>query len=205
MGSKRGKRVLRGIATEEIARTLGETSTATEYHELFLKAQKTYIAKLWNGEYFRYDTESEYRESVQADQLAGQWYANMTGLGDLVPPQMQVAAAKKIYAFNVVKFGDGQMGAANGMSVDGSIIRDNEQALEVWAGTSFGVAALMLSEGMKDEAYRTAWGIYHVIYESKGYWFRTPEAWDVSGNFRASMYMRPAAVWAMEMLPKERQ
>jgi non-lysosomal glucosylceramidase len=191
-------------ATEEMARTLGESNTATDYHELFLKAQKTYIAKLWNGEYFRYDTESEYRESVQADQLAGQWYANMTGLGDLVPPQMQVAAAKKIYAFNVMKFGDGQMGAVNGMSANGSI-GDNEQALEVWAGTSFGVAALMLSEGMKDEAYRTAWGIYHVIYESKGYWFRTPEAWDETGNFRASMYMRPAAVWALEMLPKERQ
>jgi non-lysosomal glucosylceramidase len=188
-------------ATEEIARTLGETNTATEYHELFLKAQKTYIAKLWNGEYFRYDTESEYCESVQADQLAGQWYANMTGLGDLVPPQMQVSAAKKIYAFNVMKFGDGKMGAVNGMAADGSI-GNNEQALEVWAGTSFGVAALMLSEGMKDEAYHTAWGIYHVIYESKGYWFRTPEAWDVSGNFRASMYMRPAAVWALEMLPK---
>ena len=36
---------------------------------------------------------------------------------------------------------------------------------------------------MKDEAYKTAWGLYHVIYESKGYWFRTPEAWDITGNF----------------------
>jgi non-lysosomal glucosylceramidase len=52
---------------------------------------------------------------------------------------------------------------------------------------------------MKDEAYKTARGVYHVIYEAKGYWFRTPEAWDDTGNFRASMYMRPAAVWAMEM------
>jgi non-lysosomal glucosylceramidase len=57
---------------------------------------------------------------------------------------------------------------------------------------------------MRDEAYHTARGLYHVIYESKGYWFRTPEAWDVSGNFRASMYMRPAAVWAMEMIPQPR-
>ena len=96
------------------------------------------------------------------------------------------------------------MGAANGMAADGSIIRDNEQAPEVWVGTSFGFAALLLSEGMRDEAYRTAWGLYHVIYESKGYWFRTPEAWDVNGNFRASMYMRPAAVWAMEMIPQPR-
>ena len=187
-------------ATEEIANTLGDEETATEYHQLFLKAQKSYIDKLWNGKYFRYDTESEYRDSVQADQLAGQWYANLTGLGDLVPRDMQLSAATTIFEFNVMKFGGGEMGAANGMSADGSIIRDNEQAPEVWVGTTFGFAALLLSEGMKDEAYHTAWGLYHVIYESKGYWFRTPEAWDIDGNFRASMYMRPAAVWAMEMM-----
>jgi len=188
-------------ATEEMARTLGDEKTANEYHQLFLKAQKNYIDKLWNGKYFRYDTESEYRDSVQADQLAGQWYANLTGLGDLVPRDMQLSAAKTIFEFNVMKFGGGEMGAANGMSADGSIIRDNEQAPEVWVGTTFGFAALLLSEGMKDEAYHTAWGLYHVIYESKGYWFRTPEAWDIDGNFRASMYMRPAAVWAIEMMP----
>jgi non-lysosomal glucosylceramidase len=189
-------------ASEEMARTLGESNLADGYHQLFLKAQKNYIDRLWNGKYFRYDTESEYRDSVQADQLAGQWYANMTGLGDLVPHEMQVAAAKKIFEFNVMRFGGGKMGAANGMAADGSIIRDNEQAPEVWVGTSFGFAALLLSEGMSEEAYDTAWGLYHVIYESKGYWFRTPEAWDVDGNFRASMYMRPAAVWAMEMIPR---
>jgi non-lysosomal glucosylceramidase len=115
---------------------------------------------------------------------------------------MQLAAAKKIFAFNVMKFGSGEMGAANGMNADGSIMRDNEQGQEVWVGTSWGFAALLLSEGMHDEAYRTAWGLYHMIYQSKGYWFRTPEAWDVEGNFRASMYMRPAAVWAMEMVPE---
>jgi non-lysosomal glucosylceramidase len=187
-------------ATEQIAHTLGDEKTASEYHQLFLKAQKSYIDKLWNGKYFRYDTESEYRDSVQADQLAGQWYANLTGLGDLVPRDMQLSAAKTIFEFNVMKFGGGELGAANGMSAEGSIIRDNEQAPEVWVGTTFGFAALLLSEGMKEEAYHTAWGLYHVIYESKGYWFRTPEAWDIEGNFRASMYMRPAAVWAMEMM-----
>jgi non-lysosomal glucosylceramidase len=189
-------------ASEETGRALGENQAADQYRSLFQKAQKTYIDKLWNGEYFRYDMESEYRDSIQADQLAGQWYANMTGLGDLVPREMQISALKKIFANNVMKFGNGEMGAANGMTANGNIIRDNEQAQEVWVGTSFGLAALLLSEGLKDEAYRTAWGIHRVIYESKGYWFRTPEAWDDTGNFRASMYMRPAAVWAMEMSGK---
>ena len=61
-------------------------TTAAEYHTLFRKGQKTYINKLWNGEYFRYDTsKANIEDAIQADQLAGQWYANMTGLGDIVP------------------------------------------------------------------------------------------------------------------------
>jgi non-lysosomal glucosylceramidase len=58
----------------------------------------------------------------------------------------------------------------------------------------------MLQEGLRDEAFRTVRGVYEVVYERKGYWFRTPEAWDETGMFRASMYMRPAGIWAMEML-----
>jgi non-lysosomal glucosylceramidase len=186
-------------AAEEIARILGDSAAAGKYHDLFTKSQASYIKKLWNGSYFSYDTMSEYRDNVQADQLAGQWYANMTGLGDLVPRDMQRKALKRIYDFNVMKFANGEMGAANGMGANGQIITTNEQVQEVWTGTTFGLAALMLSEGMRDEGYKTAWGVYHVTYETKGYWFRTPEAWDITGNYRASMYMRPAAIWAMEM------
>ena len=188
-------------AAEEMARTLGDTSSVAKYHELFTRGQASYIKKLWNGEYFLYDTESEYKDDIQAEQLAGQWYANMTGLGNLVPPEMQRKALKKVYDFNVMKFGNGEMGAVSGMAADDTIIHknDNQQVGEVWTGATFSVAALMLSDGMKEEAYRTAWGVYHVVYETKGYWFRTPEAYDITGNFRASMYMRPAGIWAMEM------
>ena len=186
-------------AAEEIGKQLGEPEKAKQYHDLFARAQASYVKKLWNGEYFLYDTESVYKDDIQADQLAGQWYASMTGLGDIVPAQMQKSAAHKIFDFNVKKFADATMGAVNGMAPDGSLVKTNEQVQEVWTGTTFGVAALMLQEGMKDEGYKTAWGIYHTSYETKGYWFRTPEAWDITGNYRASMYMRPAAIWAMEM------
>ena len=186
-------------SAEEIAKQLGESADAVKYHDLFVKAQASYIKKLWNGEYFRYDTGSEYRDDIQADQLAGQWYADMTGLGDIVPREMRRSALKKIYAFNVMKFSGGSMGAVNGIAPDGSLVTTNEQVQEVWTGTTLGLAAFMLGEGMKDEAFKTAWGIYHTSYETKGYWFRTPEAWDIAGNYRASMYMRPAAIWAMEM------
>ncbi len=188
-------------AAEEMGMLLGDMKSATKYHELFARGQASYIKHLWNGEYFLYDTESEYKDDIQAEQLAGQWYANMTGLGNLVPMEMQKKALKKVFDFNVMKFGNGDMGAVSGMAANGSIIHkaDNEQVGEVWTGATFSVAALMLSDGMKEEAYRTAWGVYHVVYETKGYWFRTPEAYDITGNFRASMYMRPAGIWAMEM------
>ncbi|MFL6465752.1 MAG: GH116 family glycosyl hydrolase, partial [Bryobacteraceae bacterium] len=186
-------------AAEEIAHVVNDAAAADTYHALFAKAQTSYTKKLWNGEYFRYDTQSEYKDNIQADQLAGQWYATMTGLGDLVPRAMQQSALKKIYDFNVMKFAGGEMGAVNGMSPDGSIMTGNEQVEEVWIGTTFSVAATMLANNMKDEGYRTAWGPYHTVYETKGYWFRTPEAYDKTGSYRASMYMRPASIWAMEM------
>src|SRR5579863_2641138 len=118
-------------AAEETALTLGDSSSAAEYHRMFAKAQKTDIDKLWNGQYFRYDMDNQSKDAIQADQLAGQWYANMTGLGDLVPHEMQVSTLKKIFANNVMKFGNGEMGAANGMAADGSILRGNEQGEEV--------------------------------------------------------------------------
>ena len=34
-------------------------------------------------------------------------------------------------------------------------------------------------------------GVARVV-EDRGYWFRTPEAYDVAGNFRATLYLRPA-------------
>lgn len=189
-------------AAEEIGKALGDESAAAKYRDLFTRGQKSYVKKLWNGDYFSYDTASESRNSVQADQLAGQWYANLTGLGDLVPRDMRRRALQTIFGVNVMKFAKGEMGAVNGISAVGELLPGSPQAQEVWTGTTLALASFMLSEGLRDEAFRTAWGIYHTSYEVRGYWFRTPEAWDKDGRFRASTYMRPAAIWAMEMVPQ---
>jgi uncharacterized protein (DUF608 family) len=66
------------------------------------------------------------------------------------------------------------MGAVNGIAPDGSLVKTNEQVQEVRTGTTFGLAAMMLSEGLKDESLRAAWGIYC-----------------------------PSAIWAMEMTRPE--
>jgi non-lysosomal glucosylceramidase len=187
-------------ASEEIAKQVGDPKAASAYRATFEQGRKSYIAKLWNGSYFNYDTDSPYKTNVQAEQLAGQWYADIDHLGDIVPPQMARSALKKVFEANVMSASNGELGAMNGVAADGGALDYNEQVKEVWGGTTFGVASHMLAEGLREEGYRTAWGAYKVIWVKEGYWFRTPESWDREGMFRVSMYMRPASIWGMEMV-----
>ncbi|MBI5957380.1 MAG: glucosylceramidase, partial [Chloroflexi bacterium] len=107
------------------------------------------------------------------------------------------SALNMIYSHNVQQFYAGQLGAVNGMYPNGDLPK-NEQGEEVWIGTSYMLAAHMLLRGLDDQAWGTAFGLYQQVYETGGLWFRTPEAWNGAGDFRASMYMRPLAIWAME-------
>ncbi|UCG04625.1 MAG: hypothetical protein JSW11_05900 [Candidatus Heimdallarchaeota archaeon] len=38
----------------------------------------------------------------------------------------------------------------------------------------------------------------------RGYWFRTPKAWNKNIQYRASQYMRPLAIWVMYWALKKR-
>jgi non-lysosomal glucosylceramidase len=189
-------------AAAEIARKLGDNNTGANYDALFKKAQAAYIKDLWNGTYFNYDQGSSYHDNIMAEQLAGQWYAALTGLGDLVPQTMQRSTLQHVFDYNVMKFKQGEMGAINGIAANGDILHDNNQVEEVWAGTTFSVASHMLTLGMRDQAFQAAKGVYNVVWRDRGYFFRTPEAYNSDGLYRASMYMRPGAIWAMEVIPK---
>jgi non-lysosomal glucosylceramidase len=56
----------------------------------------------------------------------------------------------------------------------------------------------MLQEGMTDEAFATARGIYLSVYRDFPLWFQTPEAIDIRGIYRAIGYMRPLAIWTIQ-------
>ena len=62
-----------------------------------------------------------------AEQLAGQWYATITGLGDFVPREMQTSTLQHIYDYNVMKFANGEMGAINGIGKGGELLHGNNQ------------------------------------------------------------------------------
>ncbi|XWS35116.1 hypothetical protein CRYUN_Cryun21dG0098600 [Craigia yunnanensis] len=54
-------------------------------------------------------------KSIQADQLAGQWYTASSGLAPLFDEFKTRSALRKIYDFNVMKVKGGRMDAVNGM------------------------------------------------------------------------------------------
>lgn len=192
-------------AAIRMAEKVGDAEARDRYATWLEQARQAFEAQLWNGRYYRYDTQSPYRESIMADQLAGQWYADLTGLPPVVPEEHITQTLRTIYEYNVCRFAAGRMGAVNGMRPDGTVDTSSDQAEEVWSGVTYALASAMLLRGLDQEAWRTAWGAYHVTYEAKGFWFRTPEAWDAQGNFRASMYLRPGALWAIHLALQRRR
>jgi non-lysosomal glucosylceramidase len=185
-------------AAEAMAGRLGDAEAKRRWAGWFERGQVSFDRRLWRGSYFAYDDGAgPSSDSIMADQLCGQWYADVTGLGDLLPADHVETALRTIHENNVLRFGSGRMGAVNGMRPDGSVDTSSEQSSEVWTGTTYALAAFMIGRGLVDEGWETARGVAEVTYE-RGLWFRTPEAFDADGDFRASIYLRPLAIWAIE-------
>jgi non-lysosomal glucosylceramidase len=185
-------------AAVAMASWAGDARAAARFEAILARASQTFESVLWQGSHYRFDSgHGPSADAVMAGQLAGQWYADATGLGDLVAPDRIATTLRTIYAANVLGFAGGRMGAVNGTLPDGSVDRSSMQSAEVWVGVTYALAALMLGRGLRDEAWHTARGVASVTYEG-GLWFRTPEAYDEDGDYRASLYLRPLTIWAME-------
>ncbi|KGN52666.1 non-lysosomal glucosylceramidase isoform X1 [Cucumis sativus] len=187
-------------AASALASEVDDEAAAHYFWIKYQKARSVYET-LWNGSYFNYDnSKGPWSSSIQADQLAGQWYARACGLCPIADEEKIRVALEKIYNFNVMKVKGGTRGAVNGMFPDGSVDKSILQPKEIWAGVTYSVAATMIQEGMVETGFQTAMGIYQAAWaqDGLGYSFQTPEAWDVDDRFRSIGYMRPLAIWAMQ-------
>jgi len=188
----------------EIATVLELDENIDRYKTMLSAGKKAYERKLWNGTYYNYDSsDKEYHNSIMAHQCAGQWYLCSCDLGQdiddrVFPKDHVVSALKTVFQMNVMRFQGGFMGAVNGMRPDGRVDTSSLQAEEVWTGVTYAVAASMIQEGMAQQGFRTAEGVYRTCFEKLGLGFQTPEAYLASGNFRSLGYMRPLSIWGMQ-------
>jgi dienelactone hydrolase len=179
---------------------VGDAERVALYQGWLDRSKAAFEAKLWNGQYYNFDAANgPYSNSIMADQLAGQWYAEATGLPPIVPLDHATTALKTIFDYNVGGFVEGQLGAVNGMRPDGTVDLSGRAAQEVWPDVTYMLAAAMLERDWIHEGWATAWSVFNVTY-NYGFWFRTPAAYRSDRSFRAGLSMRPLAIWAIEQV-----
>ncbi|KAK0095164.1 hypothetical protein PV326_009081 [Microctonus aethiopoides] len=183
----------------EVGKLVGDNEQSNKYMKILERGKVSFQNKLWNGKYYNFDSSpSEYCKSIMSDQLCGQWFLQTCGFSHEVFPEDRVKSSlMTIFENNVMKYKGGYQGAVNGFLPSGSIDIRSLQSEEMWTGVSYGLAALMIHEGMIEQGFRTAEGVYRTVWEKIGMGFQTPEALYENYYYRSTGYMRPLSIWAI--------
>jgi uncharacterized protein (DUF608 family) len=153
-------------AAEKMAQIAAETEFAAECRGVFERGSRTLDQRLWNGEYYVQDVdlkehpEQAWGKGCHADQLLGQWWAFILGLGYLLPADHVRAAAESIVKYNFRESFRGFKQAPRAFVTDedkGLLLctwpkggRPEVPTLysdEVWTGHEYEVAGLLLFLG----------------------------------------------------------
>lgn len=170
-------------ATEEMARAQGDEALAQDCRRRFESGSKAYDATCWNGEYYinvfdapgatpeTYEQENCWGPGCLSDQLMGQWWAHVAGLGHVLPRERVRMALEAIYRHNwradlsehrhnqrVFAEGD-EKGLLNCTWPNGDRLKNPLRYTdEVWTGIEYELAAAMIYEGMTLEGLQIARG-----------------------------------------------
>ncbi len=157
-------------AAERMARAVGDQPAAEQYRQIFEKGVKKLDAELFNGDYYiqRYNQSEhakyQFGDGCLSDQLLGEWFAAIVGLGPLLPQEHVRKALSSIFRNNFrhdfTNFANPQriyaLNDEKGLLLC-SWPRGKRPALpfvysdEVWTGIEYQVAAHLIYEGMIDE------------------------------------------------------
>ena len=210
-------------SVHEMASIMNDEQTVQRMATNLKTALQSYEEKLWdnvNG-YYHYDASSlPQSNSIMSDHLHGSLmlllidkFLNENGSSSsksIIPFNMERVklSSEKILAANVEHFQatTGLGGAMNGMRPNNEIDRTSLQSREVWIGTSYSLAALLIIIGKRNEGIKLMESIFTTGWSEKlGFWFQSPEAITETGEYRALGYMRPLSVWTCFSVLRETQ
>ena len=87
-------------ASEEMAKIMGDTTSATNYHNLFVSGSNKLNLDTWNSEYYYQVGAGEYGLGMMADHLLGQSHAFQYGLGYLLPQDRVYTSMDSVFKYN---------------------------------------------------------------------------------------------------------
>jgi len=165
-------------AAEEMARALDDGAAAETFHSVYEKGRARLDAELWNGEYYSQKLEDvnfkryQYGIGCLADQLLGQWFASVVGLGHALPAERVKHTLASIFRYNW------KADLSSHESCQRTYALNDEGGLlactwprggrprfpfpyadEVWTGIEYQVAGHMIYEGLLDEGLSIVKGV----------------------------------------------
>lgn len=190
-------------AAAALGERAGDRKKAGKWRDISDRAEKAFDRKLWNGRYYKVDTDGKFSDSIFSEQLFGPALARMHGLGDVVPAEKARSALAIIFERNFVKAGKGTgVVAITSDRHDSSLYAPAGEAGlqwdEVLIGFNYSLAAQLRIYGMEDECRELMGALARELGPRRGLHFRTPAAIEVDRPLmRAQMNMRPLGVWML--------
>ncbi len=171
-----------------LAEDAGDSMNAAKWTALQEKALKNLDRKLWNNEYYSLWFEGDQRdEACMVDQLSGEMYTKLMGLGNSVPADRVKQALAAVYKYNFTP----EQGLFNGVYPSGRQPNmptfRNVQGEGNWTGIEYAAAAHMMEQGMVDEGMNVVKAV-HRRYMRAGRFFNHQEC--------GAHYYRPMSIWA---------
>ncbi len=190
------------LAAAELAEEAGATCLAEDWKNQAGRAAVAYNERLFNGKWFRVDTDGPFSDACFIEQLFGPFLARRLGLGDIVPRSSAESALRTIYERNFLEAGGGE-GAVSltGIPDDAMALLPHQedtsfQTAEIQPGFNFSYAAQLESWGLSSEADMLRRALCRELHEKRNLVFQTPAAFDRGRQTcRAVLNMRPLAAW----------
>jgi len=139
-------------AGARLAEDAGDAATAARWRDWLRKGAASFDAKLWNGEYYSLWVDGDRRdECCMSDQLSGEWYTQLMGLGQSLPRERVVAALRAVVRHNFTP----EQGLINASYPAGAAARfptfENPQASGNWTGIEYAFGSMLMEFGLVEE------------------------------------------------------
>ncbi len=174
-------------AAAQIADEVGDADHAKVWRNLLEKGLASLEKRLWNGDYYdlwRTDTEKD--EALMTDQLDGEWFLRVSGIGGNLPDER----VKDVVQFILAQNFDPDSGLINATCPAGRrttlFSHKNCQTEAVWTGIGYAMAALCLRVGLRDDAD----ALIKTIFDNQARFGALWDHWECGHH-----YSRPMSSW----------
>lgn len=176
-------------AAAVIAERTGDVARREKWSGLLERGKKSLEEKLWNGEYYNLWVDSrETDESLMTDQLDGEWFLRMAGLGGNLSDERTRQVLEFIFRNNF----DREQGLVNATVPEGRrttvYTYKNCQAEAVWTGIGYAFSALAISVGEGEIADTVVGSIHSNQLRLGCFW----DHWECGHH-----YTRPMSAWSL--------